>query len=79
MNIIDNQKHLSLLMHNIDQALENLINKIDTQNIEINHLKEENAKLRQNSHKILHEIKGYVIELEALKKVLDVKHMDYAV
>lgn len=67
--IID-QEHLHSLMSRVDKSIDNLLLTIQTQELEISKLKEENIQLNSKYSKILKEVEQYVTELEQIKQSL---------
>ena len=55
------------LTKQVDEAVESLLIKLRVQEVEINHLKEDNKRLKDGYIQLVEEIKQYIIELEQIK------------
>lgn len=58
---------LSALTKQVDDAVESLLTKLESQDVEIIHLKSDNERLKNNYIRLVEEIKQYIIELEQIK------------
>jgi len=58
---------LSALTKQVDDAVESLLIKLESQDVEIIHLKSDNERLKNNYIRLVEEIKQYIIELEQIK------------
>ena len=58
---------LSALTKQVDDAVESLLIKLESQNVEIVRLKSDNERLKSDYIRLVEEIKQYIIELEQIK------------
>jgi hypothetical protein len=58
---------LNALTKQVDDAVESLLIKLESQDAEIIHLKRDNERLKNDYIRLVEEIKQYIIELEQIK------------